>query len=831
LLLLGPASAAAQLIEDIRVTRSGNMATVTIDLACPMRFQSDIPTGDGLMLEVRVAPLEDCRQLGIGSGFASERTRPVGGQLAHLLEVEYESLGLGDNLIMFHFDRPVEYEVEQRGGLRSILLTIRLDPSSEALIESVPERPLGSLPAATTEPQPRGSATSRPPAKIRVREPGSVADYVINLQSTRESVSQSLPHSLDVPADRVLYVSKAEIDGTTWYRLRLGFFESEAEAREALEQLGAAFPRAWIGRAESREVESAGEYGIATGAVFDATADDPDQDLATATVAESGAGALAPERVAELMEEAREAMLNEDFDLAIRIYTRVLQDAGPHRAQAREFLGVARERNGQLAHARAEYEAYLEEFGEEQDAQRVRQRLNGLVTVAAVPREPLRAAESATNGRWDFGSGISQYFRHHVNQFDEEQQEIVTFSALLTDVDLSFRRRGEKLDVTGRTALSHFYDLMEDERLRPVDENRVSYAYVDLDSIAGSWSLQLGRQSLHNWGVLGRFDGFHFTYDWNEGRRVHYTAGYPVESTRNSVITDREFHGVAVEFDDLVGRWDFATYLNGQTIEGIDDRQAVGLEIRYLDERRSVTGMLDYDVKYGELNTALMLGTWRFPSQTTLSVLVDRRMSPFLTTRNALIGQPVSTIEEMLLVWTIEEIEQLALDRTAQSLTTTIGVARPLGERFHLNADVTTSEIDGTVASEGVPATPATGQQIYYSMSLVGSGLFGAGDVTILNLRRGTADTFDLSQFTWDARFPVGRKIRLNPRLRYAVRENLVDGRTRDTASASFRLLLNLRNHYRLEMELGKDAITRTDAGIEQESSGAFFILGYRADF
>jgi hypothetical protein len=306
--------------------------------------------------------------------------------------------------------------------------------------------------------------------------------------------------------------------------------------------------------------------------------------------------------------------------------------------------------------------------------------------------------------------------------------------------------------------------------------------------------------------------------------------GFPVESTRFGVDTARQFYGAAVDFDNLLGSWDFSTFLNSQTIDGVNDRQAVGVEARYLDDKRSVTTMLDYDMDYATVNTVLALGTWRFDNRMTLTALLDRRMSPVLTTRNALIGQPVATIEELLLVLTEPEIRQLAVDRSAASTTVTLGIAKPLFERFQINADITATEIEGTVESFGVPAVPGTGQQIYYSVSFVGSSLFGENDVSIFNARHGVSADFTTSQITWDTRFALGRKLRLNPRLRLAVWDS-IDGRHRETVSPSLRFLLNMRNHYRLELELGKDEFQRTSLTSEQDSTGTYVNVGYRADF
>ncbi len=664
-----------------------------------------------------------------------------------------------------------------------------------------------------------------------MRAPGALSDYVVNLQSQRESIGADVVAGLHLPPNRKPYVSETEIDGKKWYRLRIGFFASEQEARAVLETIAQQFPRAWIGRAELDEVTLASSSTFAAGGVVAARPAASAEITATPVLpGGAGVGALAPERLAAMQAEGREAILNQDYEAAIRVYTRLLQEPGEQRAEAREYLGLARERSGQVAHARAEYRAYLEEFPEGEGARRVQQRLSGLALAAAAPQQPLRKSSADEASKWDIATGLSQYYRRDVSQFDEDLPEITSLEAVLTDLDLSVRHGGERLDVLGRITFNNLYDLMGEEGNGPGNRNRVSYAYVDVDRAQGDWSLRVGRQTLHNWGVLGRFDGVHFAYDWAPERRVHFTSGYPVESTRYGVKTSRQFYGVAVDFDHLVGSWDFSTSLNTQTIEGIADRQAVGFEARYLDDARSLTSLVDYDYDYGALNIALVLGTWRFANRLTLTGLVDVRESPVLTTRNALIGQPVTTIEELLMVWTEDELHELARDRTAASRTVVFGMAKPLFERFQINADVTFTEIGATIESFGVPAMPSTGQQTYYSTSFVGSGLFGGGDVNIFSVRYGVADTFTTSQLTWDARFPVGRRVRLNPRLRLGLWES-VDGRQRKSTSPSFRLLFNTRNHYRLEAEFGTDEFLRTDLTTRQDSTGNYVNVGYRADF
>lgn len=842
--LCATASAAERRVENILVSRSGDEATIQLNFACPIRVQSDIAQNAGTVVEIHLSTLDGCGDAGRDS-LASEVYRPVAGSLAALDQIEYESLGLGESFVVARFARRVDYRVAQRGDLRTVQLIVRLgapaardgDPRPSTQSEPAAQRPASHTPSQASQ----DTDGERAPLTMHVRAPTASSDYVVNLRSTRDPIPPALIDSVPAAPGQHAYVSDISVDGSTWHRLRLGFFASERAADAALEPIADRFPRAWIGRAGPGEVRDASSgraaaVGVAgdRSAAVETGAPADDEPAGTA-----GDTTLSAEQVAALSDEARNATLDGDYGTAIRLYRQLLRSPGAHRAEARELLGVAYEKNGQTDYAQAEYRTYLRQYPDGAGAPRVRQRLNGLVTAAAAAREaPSRTPEDtgnperhATPARWDFATGVAQAYRRDTQQLGANQDRLVTLSALSTDLDFSVIRSGGDLDVRSRITVNHLYDVLGENRNVPGDQSRLYYAYVDLDSVPHDWSLRFGRQSLHHFGVLGRFDGAHFTYEWTPSRRVHFTTGFPVESPRDPPATNRRFDGVAVDFDDLVGHWDVSAFLNRQTVDGIDDRNAVGVELSYLDRNRSLTSIVDYDIEYAVLNNVLTLGTWRLPNRMTVTALLDWRKSPVLTTRNALIGQPVAGMEELLSSYTEEEIRQLALDRTSDSRTATLGLATPLGDRFQLNADITVTRLGGTRASAGVPAIPDNGTQTYYSASLVGSGLFGGNDVSIFNLRYGESDAFTTSQLTWDARFALGRRLRINPRLRLALWQGSVDGRTRETLSPSLRLLLNMRNHYRLELELGRDELTRTQAGTEQTALGDYFNIGYRADF
>jgi hypothetical protein len=126
---------------------------------------------------------------------------------------------------------------------------------------------------------------------------------------------------------------------------------------------------------------------------------------------------------------------------------------------------------------------------------------------------------------------------------------------------------------------------------------------------------------------------------------------------------------------------------------------------------------------------------------------------------------------------------------------------------------------------------PGTGQQIYYSGTLVISALFGQRDVNVLNVRYGEAPDFNTTLLTWDTRAPFGKHLRVNPRLRFGVWEGVTNGVRRETLTPSVRLLWNAPRRYRLELELGRENLVRTSTVGQLDSTGKYLNLGYRADF
>ena len=93
---------------------------------------------------------------------------------------------------------------------------------------------------------------STDPKDIR---PGST--WVLNVISTRDPEKARNIHELLAKSPYRIYTYKVEAQGSAWYRVRVGFFQSYSEAKKASEFLIKQFqmPEAWIVTAGPLELE------------------------------------------------------------------------------------------------------------------------------------------------------------------------------------------------------------------------------------------------------------------------------------------------------------------------------------------------------------------------------------------------------------------------------------------------------------------------------------------------------------------------------------------------------------------------------------------------
>ena len=577
----------------------------------------------------------------------------------------------------------------------------------------------------------------------------------------------------------------------------------------------------------------------ATAAVAEAT-EAPKQKRAAETAPAARSKKSTGTRTEQLLDRARKAFTAGKYNQTIQLTTAILEmPPSPEARPALELLGLARERNGQLAHARVEYEKYLALYPEGEDAERVSQRLAGLITATSQPtrqasKKKKRRKKSRSTSGWRTLGSLSQFYYRDERSVDDEDN-LVDLSQLVTTVDFTARSKGEKFSHRIQITGDHAQDFLDD-----TSEGRFSRFYYEVINRDNNNNLKLGRQTYSQGGVLGRFDGMLLGVSPAKKIKLNAALGFLLD--REGLIDfkyvrNRRFVTLNVDIGDGFKDWDINFYVMQQMIEDIIDRRAVGGEFRYFKPGFNVFSTIDYDTSYHLLNIFLLNANWVFPQAGNMFLTVDVRRVPYLSTSNALQGQPLTTISELLEMFSEEEVRQLALDRTALSRTFTVGGSRQLNGflkgygQYQLSGDFTINTTTGTPSSAGVPAVAGTGNNFFLGGQFIGNGIIKRGDTSILSVRLGHTNTSRDIAVSFDSRYPFTRNLRFNPRFQYLRRTGNQNGNLLRTTRLSAKLDYRIRNIVTLEGELGIDDTTDEVAGLATRSNSLFYYLGYRWDF
>jgi tetratricopeptide (TPR) repeat protein len=463
-----------------------------------------------------------------------------------------------------------------------------------------------------------------------------------------------------------------------------------------------------------------------------------------------------------LMEEGERAMTAHEYQRAALIFDEALAMPGHEdSAHARELLGLARERNGQLAHAKAEYEEYLKRHPEGEGAARVRQRLDALLTARAAP-PPLAPPRSQKTPEVDFRGFGSIYVGYRrasaLTGFEEEE---LSDSSIFSDLYADTRVRREDLTLRGQVSGGYRYDFLSNAS---ADESRVSSLFFSAENSRVGVSGSVGRRSRSTGGVLGRYDGAELAYQGGEHWRVGVVGGAPVDSpVWDGFELDRYLAGAHLDLGTFARALDLQVFGIGQFGYGIVDRAAVGGEVRYFRDGISVATFIDYDVHFLSLNVAQLVASWQMTASTEIHTLLDYRNVPILTSQNALIGQPVGDMDDLLDLLDEDEVKELAEDRTARAANLSVGLSHRLSESLQLGFEVAAAHLSDTPSSGGVEGIEGTGFDFSYFAQIVTNGMLVPGDIGLVGLRYFDGDETDLASLTLEGRYPLTRALRFNP--------------------------------------------------------------------
>lgn len=819
-----------KVLSRVRVSETEACATVTISFNFTIRMESYFPTDRGDHVRVNLKPIEVGRVN--GAARSREELRPPASEIAGIQEIQYDGDVPTGPVLTITFIRNRHFDVEQGADFSSVVVRVADAPIAEACASS--KKSLRTGPDAGM-PAKRGDTAS-----ILLNEPDSIdsnAVYALNLLSQTAAINGAA--LADVPAMEkyAAYTVRYEENGHIWNRLRLGFFRTRTEAQKIKDELAAVYPESWIVRTNDQEREAVQRAWLSRQPAKAEPSVKPPE--ASPLAAPPGEIPAEQATAAKLVEDAKTEITVGNLPRAIQLLTKALTlPESASTPEARELLGVAREKNGQLAHAKAEYEEYLRLYPDGEGAARVRQRLSALVSAGREPPPALREGSASKNWVARLTGSLSEYYQRDESTVTLEQPNLVpdpdkqvNRNALVSGADITASVSNDRFDASLRFSGSHTKDFTPGAKGTYAS---ISALFVEFADNVSKFFARIGRQSRNTGGVLGRFDGAHVSYDAGDNIRINVVGGAPVIRSRDLFVDrDRRFVGGSVDVGGIFKGFDTSIYFIDQRVDDLVDRRAAGIEMRYVDDRRSAYGLIDYDVFYDSLNMALFNGSWRLKDDTTFNVAFDYRYAPTLMTTDALQGQGVETIDDLrtLLGFSDNEIYYLAEERAARMISGTFSASKQLSKKWQVNGGVTFTNVAPTNDAGGVLGQPGAGVESYYSAQVLANGLFTDGDLASLGFRYD--DTSSATRYVIDlnTRHPVTSRFRINPRLRLSQRESKTADQTEFTVKPSIRMNYIPSRRYQFELEGGGEW-TRTNNVVDVETlKGYYLIAGVRLDF
>ena len=657
---------------------------------------------------------------------------------------------------------------------------------------------------------------------------GAANTYAVEIQTPSGLTAQSLPREI-VDAHHIYGVP------TDPRRTRLGFFSTETAATATLNALRGAYPKATITQVTEmdRDVASA----TALFPLPEVVEPEPvHQDVSThievltpGTIDQVDAPRkrkeieIGAEIDRSLLDEAQLAFTAQEWPRAAALYTKASKNPGL-REEALERLGVTRQKNRQIAHAKAVYEQYLAEFPEGAGSNRVQQRLRALMDSSMTSKlERPRARKSSDS--WRMNAHLSQFYRRYSLDIEGADKR-VPLDAVFTDGNLIARRHSDSGFHEARLAVGHIQDFSDDTDQKSL---RLRRAYWESYFENYRTGFTIGRQSRRKSGVLGRFDGIALGYKQNDAIQWNAIGGRLVRSAYRTDAPDQPFYGASIDWQ-LAEGLNVSAFFIEQKYDNILDRRAVGTHVYYRQNRSLITGIVDYDLHHQALNNLHLTGSYDVNANWRLNAAVDIRRSPYLTTANALIGQQYDDLSELEQDLVDIKLGDLAEDRTAISKTYRLGFDGKLNQTWHLNLDASTAHYSSTDASAGIAAYPDRTDH-YFSFQLRADDWLVKNGYSAIQVRHQISDVANTTTVLLNNRFRLFDDWLIHPRILASQRDYKTSSQEQLQIRPSLRIDYTGFKRFRLEAEAGYDWNTRDTLNDELTMEGIFLRIGYRVLF
>ena len=270
-------------------------------------------------------------------------------------------------------------------------------------------------------------------------------------------------------------------------------------------------------------------------------------------------------------------------------------------------------------------------------------------------------------------------------------------------------------------------------------------------------------------------------------------------------------------------------YLLHQEVSDLTDRQAIGTEFEYRRGRGYFLGIVDYDLFYDDLNNVMVNGSYPYSDKLDLNLSYNFRNTPLLTTSNALVGQALTSIEELKALFSDEEIYQLAEDRTSKGHNLNIGSNYQIDDRRQLYLSFSYDSIEETIASAGVAANPAT-DYLHFAADYSVRGYFNIDDYTSFGFSLSDTTSTSVVSFRARTNIPGSGNLRYDPRLRLDYRQDNDSDAAQWILNPSFKLTYRSSRKLSFEATLGLEYSDSELPEIENQTAYNVF-LGYVYQF
>ncbi len=545
----------------------------------------------------------------------------------------------------------------------------------------------------------------------------------------------------------------------------------------------------------------------------------------------------------QLIDNARDAMGQNQFATSIEALNKLLNLPPNQQSQlGQKLIGESREKNGEFAKARVEYELYLKIYPDAADVAQVKDRLAHLP--AEADKQAARAArKKVIDEKMMVYGSFSQNYYNGVLRLDTNTAGSTTTqtwtgtdqSMLVSSLDLTGRKRTENADTRLVVRESYNANFLPGQN----SSNRLNAAYVEQSGRDHSYLYRLGRQMGTAGGVQGRFDGVWLGYSLASAWRVNGVAGSPVD-IYGSTAERKTFTGISVDLIRAPEQWSGSSYLIQQRVGEITDRQAIGLETHYFDIQRNYTGLFDYDTVFKAVNIAMFQGNWTTASGGNYNLLVDHRKTPSLQITNALPGYAMQSIPALVQSGvSIETLRDDAQTLTAISNLLMIGTTQPYSAHWRLGGDFRILNTTGTggvgpidplTGLNKAPATQGAGNMYIYSAQAIGNNLLIDNDMGVASASYINAQSYKGQSLAYTQSEILRQYWRLDVSLQlYNQNDNLGVHQARITPS--LKLSYHLNDSVSFESEGGIESTHTESATQSDQTQRRYYYVGYRWDF